>query len=781
MTVAEVGEPLYRDPSRTVAERVDDLLGRMTRDEKVAQLGSAWVFQLARQGSLDPDLAGGLLRNGIGHVTRISGASSLGARDSALLANAIQRYLAEETRLGIPAIVHEEICSGLMAREATVFPQAIGLASTWEPELAHMLGDSIRRQMRAVGAHQGLAPVLDVCRDPRWGRTEETFGEDPHLVAQMGVAFVRGLQGGDLREGVVATAKHLVGYGASEGGMNWAPARILPRELREVYLHPFEAAVRTAGVASVMSAYNEVDGVLCAADRDLLTGVLREQWGFEGCVVSDYFSVRQIAEYHRLARDGAHAAAMALDAGLDIELPATDCYGAPLLDALERGLVDETTLERAVGRVLRAKFELGLFDHPYVDPALATEAADTPRHHELARTIARKSIVLLKNDGALPLSQEVTAVAVIGPNADSARNLFGDYAYPAHVESLREVLESGHSELSASFGQLAEIDPVELRTPSVLDALRERMGRAVAHARGCDVGGDSTDGFAEAADVAVLVMGDKSGLTDDCTSGEFRDRASFDLPGVQEQLVRAVLETGTPVVLVLVAGRPAASRELHERCSAVVMVWLPGEEGAGAIADVITGAATPGGKLPISYPVTSGQVPVFYAHKVSGGRSHPKGDYVDTPSQPLYPFGHGLSYTTFELSDARVREARIDWNDAIVVDATITNTGSRPGDEVVQVYVRDPHASITRPVRELKGFVRVELDPGAATTVTFELPVGQLGFYDRQLAYVVEPGIFEVFVGTSSVDLIDAGSVEVVADSTGAAPTKVFEGSVATG
>jgi beta-glucosidase len=787
VTVAKVGEPLYRDPSRTATERVDDLLARMTRDEKIAQLGSAWVFQLARHGSLDPDRVEGLLRNGIGHVTRVSGASSLGAEGSALLANAIQQYLVEETRLGIPAIVHEEICSGLMAREATVFPQAIGLASTWEPELAYMLGDSIRAQMRAVGAHQGLAPVLDVCRDPRWGRTEETFGEDPHLVARLGTAFVRGLQGDDLREGVIATAKHFVGYGASEGGMNWAPARISPRELREVYLHPFEAAVRSAGVTSVMNAYNEIDGVLCAADRDLLTTLLREEWGFEGCVVSDYFSIRQITEYHRLAEDGAAAAAMALGAGLDIELPATDCYGTPLLDALDRGLVDETTLDLAVGRVLRAKFELGLFDRPYVEPALAAEAADTPRHHELARTIARKSIVLLKNDGVLPLSPDVGSVAVIGPNADSARNLFGDYAYPAHVESLRQVLESGPSELAASFGQLAEIDPVELRAPSVLDALRERLGPNVAFAAGCDVDGDSTEGFteavalAQAADVTVLVMGDKSGLTDDCTSGEFRDRASFDLPGVQEQLVRAVLGTGTPVVLVLVAGRPAASRELHERCAAVVMAWLPGEEGAGAIADVLTGAAVPGGKLPISYPLTVGQVPVFYGHKVSGGRSHPKGDYVDAPSQPLYPFGHGLSYTTFELSDARVRAARIDWHDAIVVDATVTNTGSRPGDEVVQLYVRDPHASITRPMKELKSFVRVELDPGETTKVTFEVPVGQLGFYDRKLAYVVEPGIFEVFVGTSSDHLLDAGSVEVVADSTGIAPGKVFEGSVSIG
>jgi beta-glucosidase len=777
--------PLYRDPARAVAERVDDLLTRMTRNEKAAQLGSAWVFQFARAGALDLERTEEVLRNGIGHITRISGASSLDAEGSAHLANAVQRYLVEETRLGIPAIVHEEICSGLMARQATVFPQAIGLASTWDPELARLLGDSIRSQMRAVGAHQGLAPVLDVCRDPRWGRTEETLGEDPYLVSRMGVAFVRGLQGDDLRDGVIATLKHFVGYGASEGGMNWAPARIPPRELREVYLHPFEAAVREGRAASVMNAYNEIDGVLCAADHELLTSLLRGEWGFDGCVVSDYFSIRQIAEYHQLAADGESAAAMALNAGLDLELPATDCYGDPLLEAVDSGLVDEATLDEAVRRVLRAKFALGLFEQPYVDAGRATSLADTAEHHDLARTIARKSIVLLKNDGVLPLAEEFRTVAVIGPNADTVRNQFGDYAYPAHVESLRQVLESGHSELAASFGELADIDPVELRAASVVAALRERLGAKVAFAEGCEVNSDSTSGFAEAvslaadADVAIMVMGDKSGLTDDCTSGEFRDRASFDLPGVQEELVRAVIATGTPVVLVLVAGRPLASAALHEGCAAVVLAWLPGEEGAGAIADVLTGDTNPGGKLPISYPRAVGQVPVFYAHKASGGRSQPTGDYVDLPATPLYPFGHGLSYTAFELSNAKVRDSTVRFSEAIVVDVTVANTGGREGDEVVQLYIRDPQASITRPELELKSFLRVALEAGESKRITFHVPVAQLGFYDRELSYVVEPGTIEVYVGRSSIDLVSAGSVTVVQGQTSAPQTaKAFDGSV---
>src|SRR6185312_8326540 len=370
-----------------------------TLEEKVAQLGSRWVFELADAGGQPAPGRDDLLRHGIGQVTRISGASSLRPQEAAELANAIQRRLVDGTRLGIPAIVHEEICSGLMGRDATIFPQAIGLASTWEPTLVEALADGVRTQMRASGMHQGLGPVLDVCRDPRWGRLEETFGEDPYLVGRMGVAFVRGLQGDDLRVGVVATVKHLVGYGASEGGLNWAPPHIGARELRDVYLHPFEAAVRSARVASVMNAYSELDGIPCAADPMLLTTILRDEWGFEGCVVSDYFSIRQITEYHRLAEDGSRAAAMALNAGLDLELPATDCYGQPLVEALDSGLVDETTLDRAVGRVLRAKFELGLFERPYVDADLAHELADTPAPHELALQIARKSIVLLKNDG----------------------------------------------------------------------------------------------------------------------------------------------------------------------------------------------------------------------------------------------------------------------------------------------------------------------------------------------------------------------------------------------
>ena len=772
----------YRDPSLGVGERVADLLARMTLDEKVAQLGSAWVFQLADGAALDEARAVDLLRHGIGQVTRISGASSLTAREAAALANAIQRHLVSATRLGIPAVVHEEICSGVMSRGSTIFPQALGLAATWEPDLAAALAATVRDQMRAMGAHQGLSPVLDVCRDPRWGRTEETFGEDPHLVARMGVAFVRGLQGDDLTSGVVATAKHFVGYGASEGGLNWAPAHIGARELREVHLHPFEAAVRTAGVRSVMHAYNEIDGVPVAADRDLLTGVLRDEWGFDGCVVSDYFSIRQLADYHHVAVDAEEAAAVALEAGLDVELPGTDCFGDPLVRAVRRGRVGQATVDTAVARVLKHKFELGLFERPYVDADRAAAAVDTPAQRRLARTIARRSLVLLRNDGTLPLAGG--RIAVIGPTADSARHLFGDYTYPAHVESLAEVLRSGQNVFSMPLDPSHRPAAADTHATTVVAALRARFGPGVRHARGCGVTGEARQGFAEAvelaagSDVAVMVMGDKAGLTDDCTSGETRDASSLRLPGVQEDIVRAVLDTGTPVVLVLVAGRPRGSAWLHEHCAAVLMAWLPGQEGAGAVAEVLAGDADPAGRLPISYPRSAGQIPVFYGHKVSGGRSHWKGDYVDSPAGPLHPFGHGLSYTTFALADAAVARTEVSWHDTITTTVTVANTGDRAGDEVVQLYVRDPVASVTRPVLELKSFVRVGLATGESRTVTFETPVGQLGFYDRGLRYTVEPGRIDVLVGTSAADLVEAGRVTDTADPAGRPPGKAYDGSV---
>ncbi len=655
----------YRDADLPIDDRVEDLLARMLPEEKVAQLGSAWMFELVTGDQIDDDRASAICRHGLGQITRIAGASTLTADKVAGVANELQRRLIEGTRLGIPAVVHEEICSGLMARGSTVYPQAIGVASTFDPDLNAAMADGIRVQMRKAGAHQGLSPVLDVVRDPRWGRTEEAYGEDAYLVARMGMAFVEGLQGTDLATGVIATAKHFVGYGASEGGMNWAPAHLPDRELREVFLHPFEAAVRVGGLASVMNGYHELDGVPCAANEQLLNGILRGSWGFDGIVVADYFSVDQLAAYHGLARSKSEAAVLALGAGIDVELPSSDCFAEPLLQAVERGDADTAVLDDAVRRVLRLKFALGLFERPYVDASEALAAVDTDTHRSLAATIARKSLVLLRNEGVLPLGPAPGTIAVIGPNAGEARHLLGDYAYPAHIESL---VEMGNAESPFDVPVPAEHDlgAVEVPGLSVLEALTATYGDVVRHARGCAVNDDDTSGFAEAvelaaaSDVVVLVVGDKAGLTQSCTSGEGRDRSSLALPGVQEDLARAVLATGTPVVTVLVVGRPCGSEELHQRSAAVLLAWLPGQEGGAAIAETLAGTINPGGKLPISFPRSVGQLPVFYGHKVSGGRSHWHGEYVDGATSPLYPFGHGLSYTTFALVDPVVLTPTVD-------------------------------------------------------------------------------------------------------------------------
>ena len=787
MTQPTYQQPLYKDPARSTEERVSDLLAQMTVEEKVGQLGSAWVFELLDGLTFSEPKAGRLMAHGIGQITRIGGASNLRPADSARLANAIQKWLIDNTRLGIPAMVHEECCSGYMALSATCFPQAIGVASTWNPEIVEQMTAVIKTQMRAVGAHHALAPVLDVTRDPRWGRVEETLGEDPYLVARMGSAYVQGLQSDDWREGIMATGKHFVGYGMGEGGMNWAPAHIAPRELREVYLHPFEAAIKTAGLATIMNGYHELDGVPCGANRGLLTGILREEWGFDGLVVSDYFAVDQLAAYHRVATSKEDAARTAIEAGIDIELPSTDCYSDALVHEVERGAVDMALLDEVVSRVLRVKFELGLFENPYVAVEDAPQVFDTADQRALARAIARESIVLLKNEGdLLPLDKKIPSVAVIGPNADVVRNMVGDYAYPAHIESLLEA--DNDNPLGLPRPDRLEVVADFVSMISVLDGIRARLGpeTQVRYAAGVEtVLGESTEGFAEAveaarqSDVAILVVGEKSGLTDDCTCGEARDRAELGLPGVQQQLVEAVVETGMPVVVVLVSGRPQSIPWIAAHVPAILHAWLPGEEGANAIADVLFGDYNPGGKLPISMPRDAGQVPVFYSHKLSGGRSHWKGDYVELSTKPLYEFGFGLSYTHFEYGDLNLSAIGAGAGESVDVSLTVRNTGERAGDEIVQLYVRDASSTVTRPVKELRGFKRVHLAPGESKTVTFALAVNQLAFYNMDMDYVVEPGTIEVMVGASSNDIRLTGSFEITGDVTDVSEDKVYFSEVA--
>ncbi|MFN8465427.1 MAG: glycoside hydrolase family 3 N-terminal domain-containing protein [Caldilineaceae bacterium] len=766
----------FRDASASIDDRVSNLLEEMTLDEKIAQLGSCWVFQLLTHMKFDPLKAAPLMGSGIGQVTRLAGASSLGPNDAARLANQIQKYLVESTTLGIPALIHEECCSGYMARNATCFPQTIGVACTWEPELAQAMAAVVRQQMRAAGAHQGLSPLLDVTRDPRWGRTEETYGEDPYLVASMGVEFVRGLHGRDLTKGVMATGKHFVGYGASEGGLNWAPPHINARELHEVYLFPFEAAVKEAGLLSIMNAYNELDGIPCGSSYYLLTDLLRRQWGFEGVTVSDYFAINQLFAFHQIAADKQGAAVKALTAGLDVELPSTDCYGAPLRAALDSGAIDISVIDSSVARHLRMKFTLGLFENPYVDEGRAIEMFDTAEQRQLAREIARKSIVLLKNDGdLLPLANTIKSIAVIGPNADSVRNLIGDYAYPCHVESLNEMIAAGGNVFDVPTPESIALADTFVPIKSILQVLRERLQPEVKihYAQGSGVLERSEADFgaaimaARAADVAIVVVGDRAGLTDPCTTGEARDRAELRLPGAQEELVEAVQGTGTPVVVVLVNGRPAAIPWIDEHVPAIVETWLPSEEGADAIVDVLLGDYNPGGKLAITVPRGVGQVPIYYGHKASGGRSQWKTAYVEMSNKPLYPFGHGLSYTTFLVDNLRVTHSSVRPGEQITLTVDVTNTGTRAGDEVVQVYIRLPDASVTRPVKELKGFRRVHLAAGERRSVRFVLPVNQCAYLDDAMQLVVAPGRLELMVGTSSEDLPLRTQLQITGGPTG--------------
>ncbi|HRL10449.1 MAG TPA: glycoside hydrolase family 3 N-terminal domain-containing protein [Aggregatilineales bacterium] len=764
----------HQDITLSVTERVRMLMAEMTVAEKAAQLWGIWAIALLdEQRRFAPERKRELLQHGVGQISRLGANALVLPHQVAVLANQIQRYFIEQTRLGIPVMIHEESCAGVLMRGATTFPQTIGQAATWEPALIEEMGRVLRAQLRAIGSHHALAPVLDIARDPRWGRMEETYGEDPFLVSALGTAYVRGLQGDDLKHGIAATAKHFVGYAASEGGMNWAPAHIGARELREIYATPFKAAIQAGKLATVMNAYHELDGIPCGSSKELLVDLLRGEMGFDGLVVSDYFTIAQLADYHHVTDNRSEAARLALEAGMDIELPTPDGYGAPLLQGIESGRIDITLVDACVERVLTAKFNWGLFENPFVDEGRAVEVFADPDAVTLSRRIAEQSLVLLKNDGPLlPLPKSLKRIAVIGPSADSARLLQGDYHYPSHMEQMFDPNVSPEAPTPVQDGV---INWAEQLPPSVtvLQGIKRLVSpeTEIVHARGCDILNPDTTGFAAAvaaardAEVAVVVVGDKSGLALGCTTGEAIDRVSLDLPGVQQQLVEAIHATGTPTIVVITNGRALTLGWIAEHIPAVLVAWLPAEQGGAAIADALFGEFNPGGKLPVTFPRHVGQVPIFYNHKPSGGRSHWHGKYVEMSTSPLYAFGHGLSYTQFEYSDLRVTPEQTDARGVISVSFVLTNTGARAGDEVVQLYVSDPVASVTRPVIALKGFERVTLEPGARKTVTFTLDVRHLAFYDIAMRYQVEPGMIHVKVGSASNDIRLTGSFEITGES----------------
>lgn len=728
-------------PSRAEAS-VDALLARMTLEEKIAQLVGFWEKDDGEsvaplQGEFDNTMRlNDFIKDGLGHLTRPYGTRPVEPIERARHLWEFQRGLVGGTRLGIPAIVHEECLTGLATWQAATFPTPVAWGAAFDPELIEEMGASIGESMRTLGIHQGLAPVLDVVRDPRWGRVEECIAEDPYLVGTIGASYVRGLQS----NGVHATLKHFVGYSASRAGRNLAPVHAGPREVADVLLVPFEMAVLDAGARSVMHAYTEIDGVPVAADPRLLTGLLRDDWGFDGTLVADYFGVAFLHLLHRVAADPGEAAGQALVAGIDVELPTGDTY-LEVADLVRSGAIDEALVDRAVRRVLRQKDELGLLDASFDDPPAEVDL-DSPKHRDVARRLAEESIVLVANDGTLPLAQ-AARIAVIGPNADRSGALFGCYSFVNHVLLQNPGYDIGFA------------------APSLLEAIGTEFTQ-VSYAAGCAVDDDDRSGFADAvaaannADVVVLVMGDQAGLFGRGTSGEGCDRDDLELPGVQRELVEAVLAAGTPVVLVLVTGRPYAVGWALDRCAAVVQAFFPGEEGGAAIAGVLSGRVNPSGRLPVTIPRAAGAQPFSYLHPPLG-----EGDEVSNiPTTPPASFGHGLSYTTFEYGALSVA-GEVATDGEIVAELRVTNTGERAGDDVVQIYGHDLVATVTRPVAQLLGYRRVHLEPGQSARVRFVVPTTRLAFSDRALNRVVEPGDVDLWVGTSTERVSAARTVLV--------------------
>lgn len=733
--------------------RVDELLAEMTVAEKVAQLGSFWAKDGAAEGDVAPmsqelgqeaprfDAA---IEGGLGQLTRTWGTTPLTPEQGIAAMRERQRRVMAANRFGIPAVAHEECLTGFTAWGATVYPTSLAWGATFHPELVHDMARAIGEDMAGVGVHQALSPVLDVVHDYRWGRVEETIGEDPYLVGTVGAAYVRGLEDA----GIVATLKHFAGYSASVAALNHGPVRMGRRHFRDVVLVPFEMALQVGGARSVMNSYTDVDGVPCAADRWLLTDLLRGEWGFTGTVVSDYFAVRFLQSAHQVAESKGDAAALALSAGLDVELPGTDAF-ADLAEQVASGAVPEEVLDVAVRRVLEQKAELGLLE-PGWEPRLDAAAdidLDSPRNRAIARQLAEESIVLVANDGTLPLAA-TTRVAVIGPVAADGLTMMGCYAFPNHVLKHHPGVEAG------------------MDLPTIAEAVAGEFA-ATTFTQGCAIDGDDASGIDEAvaaaaaADVAIVTVGDIAGLFGAGTSGEGNDAPDLRLPGVQHELVERVLASGTPVVLVVSSGRPYALGGLAERCAAVVQAFFPGEEGAGAVAGVLSGRVNPAGRLPVGIPRVSGAQPWTYLMPPLGRRQ--KGNTSLDP-EVMFPFGHGLGYTDFEVSDLALSSDEIAPDGTVEIAADVTNTGARAGVHVVQLYLRDEVAQVTTPVKRLVGYARVALEPGETRRVTFALHADRTSFTGLDHTRIVEPGWFTVWVGHSSEDLPLSGRFRIVGD-----------------
>jgi len=734
----------WQNTDLPIEDRVKALLDAMTLEEKVGQLGSVWLGSDRAAGN-DAPMEGfrplgtweEMSQHGLGQLTRVFGTEPLDPDEAMRRLAALQLELLSRTRLGVPAMAHEECLTGFMTYGATIFPTPLALAATFDPALVERMTVAIGEVMRRAGVHQALGPVLDVVRDYRWGRVEETFGEDPYLGGMIGAAYVRGLES----VGIVATLKHFAGNSSSSAGRNLGPVSIGRRELADIILPPFELALKHGGARAVMNSYTAVDGLAAGADPDLLTTTLREQWGFDGTVVADYWSITFLATMHHLAASAGEAGALALAAGIDVELPNARCYGPDLIALVRNRRLSETLIDRAVGRVLRQKAQLGLLDvgwSPESPRSGEPLELDPPAHRALAREIAERSVILLANTGVLPLATAVRRIAVVGPCAADPATFLGCYSFPTHVR--------------------ARIPNVGLgvEVPSLVDALGREVPEAeLLYARGCPISELDLNGIPEAvkavqaSELAIVAVGDLSGNLGVGTSGEGNDVEDLTLPGVQAELLNRVLETGVPAVLVVVSGRPYALGAFAGRAAAIIQAFLPGEEGGAAIAGVLSGRVNPSGRLPVQIPARPGGQPGTYLHPLLGesGLGHSSID-----SRPLYPFGHGLSYTTFAYTDLALAPETIPTDGQLTISCTVTNTGARSGADTVQLYIEDPVAEAARPMQQLAGFARLQLDPGQTARVQFTLHADRLAYTGRSLNRIVDPGEIRVAIGPSSAD-----------------------------
>ncbi|MDR0849265.1 MAG: glycoside hydrolase family 3 C-terminal domain-containing protein [Propionibacteriaceae bacterium] len=787
-------------PSRAAAlARADELLSTMTLPEKAMQM--VGMMPMAFLGADGPNEAsmGYILAQGIGHI---AGAPIFGhrpARDIARNVNIIQRFLKENTRLGIPAIVHNEALNGAVLPLAPVFPTAIALAATWDPDAVKEMGTLIREHMRAAGIRQALSPVMDVSRDARWGRVHETYGEDPYLVSAFAIAYTQGLQGDDLAQAVMATAKHFLGYGAAEAGQNAGVTKVSERELYEVYARPFAAAIAEANLGSVMNSYSEYDGVPIVASAHILRDLLRTRLGFNGTVVADYAAVQNLVDVQSVARDAVEAGLLALQAGLDVELPTPYGYGPALIQAAAAGQVDMTLIDEAVRRVLADKYELGLFDDPYVPEDAIEVIATEPKSEELSLRLASESLTLLKNEGnVLPLPTTTKHLAIIGPHAADIDFNFPAYTYPASVNMMRAMMMGQGSNMAGIeaasdmiggevvAAMVAELGPLLMTPPddleradygsvSLSDAVAallpdteiEVVATGVLDSEPTDF--DAVRAAVAKADIVVLALGGRPGWFGNAlTEGEGSDSANIDLPHNQDILVDIAADSGKPVAAVISTGRPFAINQVAERIPAILWAYYGGQRAAQSVAAALFGEINPGGKLPYSIPRHSGQAPIYSSQHNGNGYRRPAGNvnlnYLDMESTPLYGFGHGLSYTTFTYANLNAPESVGIEDKAITVQVDITNTGAIAGDEVAQLYFSTRATGVTRPAQELVGFKRVHLEAGETATVEFSVPVTNLGHLDLTGRFVIEPGSLGILVGSGSDDIRAQATLELTGD-----------------